>query len=803
MLNNYLKIAFRNLIKHKLYSTINIVGLSVGIGACLAILLFVKDELRYDRHHPQADRIYRITRSWNNPNGETSLHLGKIAPPAAPLMRTDFPEIVVTQILQDFQTRLKCDNKVFVESGLFFADEYAFPIFSFKVVKGDIQNALKNPNELWITESMARKYFGDADPIGKIIRYEDDADLKVAGILADPPQQTHFHFDFLVSFSTYKAFTPPERLTYWGSNNYITYALLPEDLTASALEDKLVAFVDRHIPLSNSHFPKPSMGTRLHVQKMTDIHLYSHLDSEIEPNGDILYVWTFSIVAVFVLLIACINFMNLSTAKASDRATEVGVRKAIGAHRGDLIRQFLSESLVIAVIAMILSIGLVELSLPFFSSFVGKSLDLSLVEDYGMLLSVLGILLVTGVVAGSYPAFYLSSFEAAKVLKDKRQFGSARSRFRSVLVVTQFAISIALVIGIGIIRNQIDYCRNADMGFDKDRVVSLFIEQETRDKIPQVKAQLLQLPGVESVGSSSRIPSGRLLDSYKMTVESESKMKEIDFRIAAVRVDEDFFPTYGMTMASGRNFSRTYATDDTAAVMFNEAAVKAIGWKSNDEALGKMVISANRTMKVIGIVKDFHFESMHEKISPIVFIPNTGNYTRLSIRLRGTAIPETMDHIRTLWAEYHPSLPFEYQFIDESFDRLYRAEERLGTILRAFAIFATFIACLGLIGLAAYMAERRTKEIGVRKVMGASSWSIVRLLASDFVRLVAVANLLAWPLAYYVMNQWLATFEYRTPLSIVPFAVAGLTAVIIAIATVSFQAYRAANANPIRSLKYE
>ncbi|HNJ70900.1 MAG TPA: ABC transporter permease, partial [bacterium] len=789
MISNYIKIALRNLLKHKLYSVINILGLAVGIAACLVIMIFIKDELSYDRHHPQADRIHRITRSWNNANGETSLHLARVAPTVAPLMRNDFPTVPVTQILQDFQTRLTYENNVFIENRLYFADEFAFTVFGFKTIKGNRQDALKNPNELWITESMAKKYFGVVDPVGKTIRYENEIDLQVVGVLADPPPQTHFHYDFLVSFSTFKTLVPPDALTDWGSNGYITYAMLPTDMTSVELEEKFISFVDRYIPPKNSAFPKPSMGTRLHVQKITDIHLYSHLDSEIEPNGNILYIWIFSLVAVFVLMIACINFMNLATAKASERATEVGVRKAIGAHRGDLIRQFLSESLVITAIAFLLAIGLVELSLPVFSAFIEKTLELTLVENYSMLIFVLAVAFLTGILAGSYPAIYLSSFEAAKVLKEKSRFGSARSRFRSALVVAQFAISIILIIGIGVIQSQLDYCRNTDMGFDKDRIVSLFIEQETRGKIPQVKTQLLQSPGIEAVAASSRIPSGRLLDSYKMSVESEGTMKEIDFRIAAVRVDEDFFPTYGIPMTSGRNFSKDFSTDDTAAVVFNESSVAAIGWKSSNDALGKTVIAGGRTMKVIGIVKDFHFESMHEKISPMVFFPNTGKYARLSIRLRGARIPETIEYIKTRWAEYHHGIPFEFQFVDENFDQLYRAEERLGSILRTFAALATFIACLGLVGLAAFMAERRTKEIGIRKVMGATTFNIVRLLSSDFAKLVLLANVIAWPAAYYVMKEWLATFVYHTDISILIFIVSGAVTLSIAILTVAFQAF--------------
>lgn len=804
MFQNYLKIAFRNLLKHKTYSTINVLGLAVGMASCLIILLFVQYELSYDKYHANADRIYRVSRQFYNQDGQLNLWLGPIAPPFAPMLRTDFPQIEVAQLLRDFNTKLKIGEQTFIENRFFWADEHVLNIFSFELLKGDRANVLKEPNSIVLTESMAQKYFGETDPIGKVINYEDQLDLKVTGILKDIPENSHFHIDILGSFVTLQTVLPQGSLmTNFGSNNYPTYVLLPEGMDPGEFEQQLVKFIDKHVPVLNPNIPKASAFTLLKVQPITDIHLHSHLDSEIEPNGDILYVYIFSAVAFFILLIACINFMNLSTAKAADRSREVGVRKVVGAGRHDLIRQFLSETILLAFIALILAIGLVELALPYFNSFFGRTLSLDPTNNYFMLASIVAIALLTGLISGSYPAFFLSAFEPVTVLKGKLSKGSGSSWLRSTLVITQFSITIALLCGIGIIQNQLDFCRTADLGFKQDHVLAVLIPQSIRGKQEEVKNQLKQNPNIVSVASCSRFPSGRLLDSFNMQVESGGEMKPVNFRIANVWVDHDYMNTYDMPMAAGRNFSKEFVTDDTAAVIFNESSVRALGWTSNEDALNKRVNFGNRRSRVVGVVKDFHFESMREKIAPMVFAVNPNFSGYFSIRIRPENIPATLEFLKERWAEYDPDVPFNYQFIDENFDQLYRNEDQLSQVLEYFAGLGTFIACLGLIGLAAFMAERRTKEIGIRKVMGATITNIVGLMSKEFIRLVVFANLVAWPLAYFAMDSWLNHFAYRISIGPAVFIIAGIVTVVIALGTVSFQAFRAATGNPINALKYE
>ena len=800
MWRNYIKIAMRNLIRHKGYSFINVAGLAVGMACCILIMVYVKDELSYDHAYGKGDRIFRVTREFFNLDGKTNLKLGFVAPQVATLLRTDFPDLKVTQFTRDYESRFEYNRQVFIEDQFFWADEHAFELFDFELLEGNGPTMLKEPNSLVLTESAARKYFGNENALGKTIVYGGDMNMKVSGVLRDLPANTHFHFTILGSFSTLHTLLPKGSLENWGSNNYLTYLLLPPDRSAKALEEQLVGFIDKHFPLHGHGFKTPHDMTLLHLQPLYDIHLYSHLDGEVEPNGDIMYVYIFSIIAVFILLIACVNFMNLSTAKAADRGKEVGIRKVAGAVRADLIRQFLYETLVIAFLASVAAIGLVELTLPKFSAFSGKELSLNLFNDYIILSGVFLIALVTGVLAGSYPAFYLSAFQPVAVLKNTMR-GSRHSRLRSTLVILQFAISIALIAGIGVIQNQITYCRTASLGFDKEHVVFLPAPQDVR--LEDIRTQLLENSGVISVSGASRVPSGRLLDASTTGIEWKGEMKQIDFRIATVRADEHYIPTYGIELAAGRNFSKEFSTDDTAAVIFSETAVQAIGWQSNEDAIGKRVETATRHARVIGVVKDFHFESMREKISPIIFWMDPRAYGRISVRVRPENIAGTIDFLKKKWNGYRPDIPFTYQFIDENFDKLYRSEEKLSTLLEYFSALAVFIACLGLLGLAAFMAERRTKEIGIRKVLGASITGIIVLFSKEFGILVIAANIVAWPLTYWLMHRWLNNFAYRIDMDVWTFVLSGAAALAISLATVSYQAIKAATANPADALKYE
>jgi putative ABC transport system permease protein len=807
MFTNYFLTTLRSMGRNKLYTFINVFGLAVGMACCIVIMLFVRQETSYDKHHPNADRLYRVTREFLNKDGSTNLYLSTVAPPFAPFLHEDFPELKhVCRFTQDgSQTILKYGNKTFLEKGFVWAEPSILSIFALPFVKGNPQTALAEPNSIVLTEETARRYFGDAEAIGQTILYDTVA-LKVTGVLKNLPVTTHFHFDFLCSFITFKQFAPSEfAMDNWSSNNYGTYVVLPENISPEQIESHFPSFLDKHIlPPPNSPMAnvKAHEWTRLHFQKVTDVHLNSHLDYELEPNGDIRYVWIFSAVAVLVLFIACVNFTNLSTARSQDRAKEVGVRKTMGAYRSQVIMQFLSESVLLALTSLLLAIFIAWAFLPLINTFAAVELSLWNSDVAFTLLGLLVIALVVGVGAGSYPAFVLSAFEPVKIL---RGFGSSRTKafLRRVLVAGQFAIAVMLLIAMGVVLRQVEYCRTVNLGFDKERIVLLHGDQQMSERIESIKAELLQNPNIVAVGASRRIPSGRLLDSQGWRAEKDGAMQSLDFRIANVPIDYTFIPTYGMTMAAGRNFSKDFATDTTEAFILNETAVKAIGWASAEEAVGKNFEHGERKGKIVGVVKDFHFESMREKIVPLLFLVGKSSLQRVSIKIRPENIPATLDFLRSKWKTYRPDFEFDYQFLDAEFDKLYRSEERLGQLFGIFAGIAVFVACLGLFGLAAFTAERRTKEIGIRKVLGASVTNIALLLSKEFVWLVSIGFLIACPLAYIGMNKWLQTFAYATTIGVDVMLAAGAVAVLAALAAILWQTLKAARANPVKALKYE
>ncbi len=804
MFKNYLKIALRNLLKYKGYSLINILGLAVGMASCILILLYVHDELSYDQHHEKAEQIYRVTREWFNSDGSSSLHLGHVAPPIGPLLKNDFSDIrQMVRITDGNNPLIRHQDKVFQEDRFYFADPNIFEIFTLPLFKGDPQNALADPNSVVLTSAMAQKYFGDEEPLGQVLNLDGRADLKVTGVMQEVPANSHFHFDFLGSMKLLEQVFGDDEFKNWGSNNYATYLLFPQNYAVENFKKAIPDFIGRHHPDGKEAIPK----TTLHLQRLTDIHLHSQLDSEIEANGNIVYVYIFSAIAFFLLLIACINFMNLATARSANRAKEVGLRKVVGAERQQLIKQFLGETVFMALIALLLAVVLVEAALPKFNAFAGKELALRSQGIFFILASLLGVTLFVGIVAGSYPAFFLSHFQPLAVLKGQK-IGSTRSRFRSVLVVFQFAISIILIVGMGIVYNQLEYCRNKNLGLNKEQIVVLPADQNIVRRYPDIRNQLLQHPQIAGVAASKRVPSGRLLDSSGGSVIDGEKSEPLDFRIANVRVDHSFIETYGIQMAAGRNFSTEFPTDSTEAFILNETAVKKIGWPSPEAAVGKPFQYGNRRGRVIGVVKDFHYESLHQPITPIILLIAPQSFNSISVKIRAAQtadIAATLDFLKQKWQEYRPNFPFQYSFIDERYEQLYQSEHRLGQIFGTFSLLAVFIACLGLFGLASYTAEQRTKEIGVRKVLGASLGNIVLLLSKDFARLVAVATLFSWPIAYFAMSRWLQEFAYRININhqLATFLLAALLAFAIALLTVSFQAIKAAMTNPVEALRYE
>ena len=805
MYKNYFKIALRSMLKTKAYSIINILGLAVGMAATIIILLFVQNELSYDAYHEKSDRIYRVTRAWYNQDGEVSLNLGQVAPPFGPLIQSDFDGIVEKSVrLMNWGPLIKGGDKTIDEDNLYFADPEVFDIFSWKIIEGDRATALAEPNSIVLTKTSAQKYYGDESPIGQIMLVDNQFELKVTAVMEDVPQNSHFHVDFLAPMVLVESFYGGSEnfMGAWGSNNFATFFLLKEGYPYLSFQDSLGSFLDKHLQPSGNGV-MPSVYNRLSLWPLESIHLNSHLDSELEENGDIAYVYLYTIVALFILVIACINFINLATARSAKRAREVGLRKVMGAHRSMLIKQFITESLLYAVISSLLAVILVQAVLPWFNDFSQKSLSLDFVSNGFLVLLVVSITLLTGVLAGSYPAFYLSSFEPVDTLKGEAKSGKSQFNLRSVLVVLQFTISIVLLIGVGVVRDQLNYVKSQDLGFDDHRVLVLPTSDEMLEKYESLKTTLLQNPGITNVGLSSRVPSGRLLDSQGARAEVGDEMKQISFRIADVHTDHDFLKTLNIPVIAGRDFDANIASDSTEAFIINEAAVSAIGWQSNDEAIGKKFNYGGQDGYITGVVKDFHFESLHQDIAPVVFLITKGRNRNLVLKMAPEQIESTMAFLQEQWAYLRPGYPFTSYFLDVRFDEQYANEDRLSQLVSYFSLLAIIIGMLGLFGLASFTAEQRFKEIGIRKVLGASVLEILTLLTKGFTKLVFIGYIIAIPISIYLMNSWLDTFAYHGSISWYTILLAGAVAIIFAWFTVGFQIIKAARSNPIESIQHE
>jgi putative ABC transport system permease protein len=807
MIRNYVKVALRNLMKYKFISSINLFGLTVGLTCCLLILAYILNELSYDRYHSKADQIYRIERTFMDPESKMpSLELATVAPPYAPLLVNDFKEIKkLTRFLQNGQTAFRYEDKSINEENVIWADENLFSVFDVEMVKGNPSKALNDPYSVILTEKAAKKYFGNEDPLNKVIRMDNQFDFKVTGVFKELPPNSHFHADAILSFRSLNdtALYGEERLrTNWSNNSFYTYLLLPEGYDYKKLEAQLPAFQDRHIREGGKF--KTSDWSKLTLRKLPDIHLYAHTDAEAEENGDIKRVYIFAAIALFILLIACINYMNLSTARSALRAKEIGVRKVVGAGRPELIWQFLSESVFVSWIATILAFLITWIALPWMNELSGQQLSINILFQWKVLLPILLVPFVVGLVSGLYPALFLSSFQPIKVLKGLMKVGGANVSFRQVLVVVQFAISIVLIISTVIVFDQLRFMQGRSLGFNRDHVITLNYNAGLVPLYESFRTEMLSNPGVKEVGRSSRIPTGRLLDAMGSQIRRSDTLEPTKADIKFVRADEGFIPAYGIRMVAGRNLSRQYGMD-TSAFMINEAAVKILGLKSNADAIGKDFEYGGRRGKLVGVFNDFHFESMHQRILPLVmYMPvNPNNYGNVSIKVSGSNMPSVLQHIEKTWKKFLPDIPYDYTFMDENFERLYESEQRQATIFTIFAFIAIFIACLGLFGLSAFAISQRVKEIGIRKVLGAEVSSIVGLLSKDFLKLVLVAALIAFPLAWYAMNRWLEDFAYRITIQWWIFLLAGLVAALVAFFTIAFQAIRAARANPVRNLRTE
>jgi putative ABC transport system permease protein len=797
MLKNYLKLAFRNLKKYKSYSFINIAGLAIGMACCMLIILFVQDELSFDRYHEKADRIYRLVDSLDVPE-PTSRYFALSSAPFAPTLKNEFPQ--VEDAVRFFLGRRKMvsqGEKKYYEDGLIFADASLFHIFTIPLIEGNPETALESPHAIVISESMALKYFGPEEPMNKTLKINDD-DYLVTGIMEDMPRNSHFHADIFASMKTQEQIPTVQKRYFqnWARHEFYTYLLLREGASAEDLQAKLLDFIEKHAAQQIKTILGSTLSSRL--QPLESIHLHSHLQHEISPNGDIKYIYIFSVIAVFILLIACVNFMNLATARSAHRSKEVGIRKVVGASRNQLIKQFIGESLVFSFFALLLSFIFVKIALPSFNSLTGKEIDTFDLNNVIFIGLVIFILFFVGLLSGSYPSFFISRYQPANVLKGTVSVKSGRSALRKGLVILQFGISIFLIIATGIVLDQLDFLRNRKLGFDKEHVVIVTIrENSLRKNSEAVKANLMQNPHILSATIAIGVPGGIIAGDALQLITKEGK-KTITVRM--IYTDHDYLKTMGMEIVEGRDFSKEMSTDASEAFIVNEAAVRQL---QLDDPLNTQVEWDDKKGKIIGVVKDFQFQSLKDEITPLFIQIWPQNTYIFALRISPQNIPDTLTFIEHKWKELDPAHPFEYSFLDENFDRLYRSEERLGQIFSAFSILAIFIASLGLFGLSLFMAEQRTKEVGIRKVLGASIGRIFVLLSKEFVFLVLIANVIAWPAAYFLMQKWLQNFSCRITIQTWIFVLSAAIALIIALVTISFQVVKAALADPVKSLRYE
>lgn len=802
MLKGYFKVALRNLLKHRIFSFINILGLSIGMAGCMVIALYIYEETQYDKFHADHERIYRVTRKFMSPDGSTSLELATLAPPFAPLLANDYPQMEnVARIIGMGQANVSVNEgeDVYYLNNLTFADANIFDVLSINLTTGDQEQVLSKPGSVIITPEVAAKLFGDKEALGKVIRIFDQFDVQVTGIFEPFPHASHIHPELIVDMYPVVQFYGGKEamMSNWGSNNFYTYFKLKEGQDLGVIKADLPDFVDRHIDENASDW------TSLGIQPIADIHLHSHLDAEYEGNGDITYIYTFAGIALLILLIACINYMNLSTARASSRAKEVGLRKVLGAFRTQLIRQFLTESVLVVLIAVLISSGLLSLVLPWFRDITGNPFEITVFNSVWMILGLFAFAVITGILAGSYPAFFLSKFRPSRVLKGDTKTGAGGSLLRRVLVVTQFSISVVLIFSTVIIMEQISYIQQKNLGFNKETIVTIGtnMPQEQKD---QFRQQLESHPGVKRASFTSRVPSGKLLDSSGAEAEVGDEMITPDVVIKVLRVDEAFIDAYEVPVIAGRNFDPTIITDDTGAFILNRAATEMIGYQSPQEALGKRFSYNSTTGQIIGVIEDIHFEGLQNAIGPIVL--QQGYYSdgaMLSVKLEAAATADALAFIEKEWTSTFPAVPFSYRFLDERFRRLYEAEQTRSQLFTGFSFLAIFLACLGLLGLASFTVSRRYKEINIRKVLGAPLGSLLYLLSREFVILVCISFLLAFPIGIYAMSNWLESYAYRIDIGILPFVYAAIIALGAALLTVSLQTYKAVQSNPASALRDE
>jgi putative ABC transport system permease protein len=800
MVRNYLKIALRSLLKNKVYAFLNIFGLTVGISCSLLIFLYVQDELTYDSHHSKADNIKRVAVEYFLPNDGGAEKWAQISGAVAQYLVKDYPEILSSVRFQKWTNQVvekPGGNQRFYQN-ITWADSNVFQMFDFPLIDGNEETALKNPYTVVVTPEAAIKYFGTTDVVGKSLRFPDnDYELLVTGVLEDIPANTHLKFDLLGSYETLRATNNIAR-SWWGFNSF-TYIETQPGTDTEALEDKV-----RRISANYILDQETGSGYRQEYMLMDfkDIHLKSNLRAEYEANGNESYVYIFSFVGVFILLIACINFMNLATARSVNRAKEVGVRKVVGAYRRHLISQFLSESVFMAFVALILSVVVVVVSLPLLNSFTGKLMAFNPFENSLLGLALVGITLFVGVLSGSYPAFVLSAFKPTQTLKGSFRTSAKGSMLRKGLVVVQFLISITLIISTLVVFNQLSYMRDLELGFEKERMISIpsRFGRGAAENFQVLKDKLEQFPEINGVTLSSRVP-GKEMGNNVVRLGWDQNADWSDMRF--ITVDYDFIDVYDLELVAGRAFDRTFGTDQNEGFILNESGVTRLGFASPEEAIGKQLAWKNRQGRVIGVLKDFYFMSVQNAIQPFIMPVQQGTPGYLSAKVETADFDQVIKRIESAYREVMPDRIFEYSFLNEEFDQQYKNEESFGSVFTFFAVIAILIACLGLYGLAAFTAQQKVKEIGIRKVLGATESGMVVLLSRDFIKLVLASFVIAAPLSYFLMENWLKEFAERVNIGVGVFLVAAGLSIFIALVTVSYQSVKAAFANPIQALRNE
>ncbi len=796
MLKNYFKTLHRYLRRQKIYTILNISGLAFGLACCILIFKYIQYEFNYESQHEHADRIYKVV---TRVHGDAFMGSNRYAitpAPLAPALMAEFPEVEsATRLYKSSNVFLKYEKRFFLEDNWLYADKHIFEIFTIPLVKGNPETALKNPFSVVISEEMAKKYFGREDPIGKFLKFNSTYDFAVTGVMEDMPVNTHIRSDFIANFETLNDLL--FKLDHWGRRAFHTYFLLRDGNSADRLLKKYPVLLESK--LKNSKWWKKEEADRFYNQRLTDIHLKADTINNLVPVSDTKYIYIFSVIAIFILLTACVNYMNLATARSAGRAKEIGVRKVIGAKKVQIVLQFFGESVLMSMFSLLLGYFLASFFLPVFNSLINRELSLNIAENINFTAALLLLGVAVGIISGSYPAFYISSFKTAAALKGSIKKNRKGMSLRNFLVVGQFSISIFLIIGTMVITNQLNYIRNKKLGFSKDHIITAgIIDKSILNKREAFKEELLKQAGISQVTFSSVLPM-RFNNQIYMNYEGKPKNDKNGFLTYFAVVDYDYFKTFDMEIKNGRDFSKEIDSDSPAYII-NETAAKQLGWEN---PIGKMYGYRGNMGPVVGVVNDFHYADFHIALESVSFqlLPNDGRL--LSIKFNSDNIQGVITGINKVWKSFSSGYPFNYEFMDEKYDNMYRSEIRLGKAFRYFSALAVIICCLGLYGLASFTVEQSTKEIGIRKVLGASETGIVRMLAWKFTKWVLIANIFAWPAAYFFMNKWLNDFVYRIGLSWNIFLYAGSIALLIALVTIIFQSVKASLTNPVITLKCE